>query len=207
MLFSPAIPGLALAIFLHQRAEESVIVEPRCFRATKLGELAGGVCVRRDSLLKTRERFLQQLTLYLLHAAVAHCASVRLFCAGLRDRRRVIFITQIFGRSGCEMKSRRLDRHGANRIVGTVIPAGFVDRQQLHQFESDAGRPIDELSQGLEVANAQIVFGAQSEERRQHSSNAFIRRNLHTNVSLGATNLPVLEQTCVGISRRNRDGL
>ena len=77
------------------------------------------------------------------------------------------------------MERGRIDRARADRVVGTVIAAGLVDRQQLHELEADAARPVDELPQAVEVADAEIVFGAQGEERREDAGDAFVRRKIH----------------------------
>ena len=55
----------------------------------------------------------------------------------------------------------------ADRVVGAVVAAGFVDRQELHEPETDARAPIDELPQRSDVADPEIIFRAQREERSE----------------------------------------
>ena len=66
-----------------------------------------------------------------------------------------------------------INRHRADRIVRAVVAAGFIDRQKLDQLETNPARPIDELPQPIDIANAEIVFRPQREERRQDSRDAF----------------------------------
>ena len=74
------------------------------------------------------------------------------------------------------MKRGRLDRHGADRVVGAVIAASFVDRQKLHEFKAALSRPVDELAQRCDVTDAKIILAAQREERREDASDSLFRR-------------------------------
>ena len=69
------------------------------------------------------------------------------------------------------------DRHRADRVVGTVVAADFVNRQQLDKFESTFRQPVDELPQRRDIANPKIVFAAQSKERRQNTGDLFPATN------------------------------
>jgi hypothetical protein len=91
-----------------------------------------------------------------------------------------IFPRQIFRRAGREIERCWINRHRADRIVRAVVAAGFIDRQKLDQLETNPARPIDELPQPIDIANAEIVFRPQREERRQDSRDAFFRRQIHS---------------------------
>ena len=77
------------------------------------------------------------------------------------------------------MQRRWLDRHRANRIVRAVVGSGLVDRQQLDQLETNPVRPINELPQPIDIANAEICFRPQGKERRQYSGDFLIGRQIH----------------------------
>ena len=64
-------------------------------------------------------------------------------------------------------------------LYGTVIAAGFVDRQELHELEADARRPINELAQPFEVTDAEIRFRAQGKEGCEHARDTVLRRKIH----------------------------
>ena len=73
------------------------------------------------------------------------------------------------------MQRRRLERDGTDRVVRTMVAAHFIDRQELDDLESNPGRPIDELAQRLQIADPQIGFRAEREQRRQHSRDFLLR--------------------------------
>ena len=73
------------------------------------------------------------------------------------------------------MECRRFNRYRADRVVGAVVAAHLVDRQKLHELESDFGRPIDELAQDRDVADPEIVLAPQPKKRRKNPGNFFLR--------------------------------
>ena len=112
-----------------------------------------------------------------------HAAFAQLLQIGLRNNFIEIFLREVRGRSRCEVQRCWLDGHRANCIVGAVIDSHLIDRQKLHQLESDARRPIDKLTQRLEIADPEIAFRAQSKERRQDPRDFFLRRQIHLSLS------------------------
>ena len=75
----------------------------------------------------------------------------------------------------------------ADRVVWTVVAAGLVDRQELHEFEADARRPIDELAQPFEVTDAEIRFRADGEERRENAGDALFGSQIPSHSERHAT--------------------
>ena len=155
--------SLAVAIFFHERAEERVIHQPRCSRLRRKHQSLPRSRVVLGSRRKNSRRLFQERR---FSDGGRGRASPRL-CAVSRDR--ICAMTSSKSscdrssrRSGREVQRRRLERDGADRVVGAVIAAHFVDRQELDDLEPDLRRPIDELPQRLQIADAQIGFRAQA---------------------------------------------
>ena len=153
----PGVPGFAAAVLLHQRAEESVIVEPRFFAFTKCGETPRPANRRRARKARSA---LQQLPLSVgltMPYFTLPRRSVGQIDPGGRLRRNLP-PSNPSGDPGARCSVVGSIATRADRVVGAVVAAGLVDRQQLHQLEADAARPIDELPQRREIADAEIVF-------------------------------------------------
>ena len=60
-------------------------------------------------------------------------------------------------------------RDCADRVVRTMIAAHFIDRQELDELEPDPRRPINELPQRLQIADAEIVLAPQGKQRCQNA--------------------------------------
>src|SRR4030081_1342902 len=103
------------------------------------------------------------------------------------------------------MQRGRLDRHRANRVVGTVVAASFVDRQHLDELETRVSDPVYKLAQRRDIADSQVVISAQAKEGRQYGSDLFFGRKPHWKI-------PQPLSTCqsstssFGISFKNREG-
>ena len=68
---------------------------------------------------------------------------------------------------------------GTQHIVGAVVAAGFVDRQNLDGMEAVLGCPLDHLGERLGIANTKIMPSTQREERNKNSRDFFIRIEIH----------------------------
>ena len=77
------------------------------------------------------------------------------------------------------MQCHRLNRHRADRVVRRIIPADFVDRQQLHHAKANLARPLNELAQRRDIADAEIIFSSQSKQRCENTCHLVFRRQIH----------------------------
>ena len=172
----PLVPDFLAAIFFHERAEGRVLSQPRGLLGAESFEARRHL---RPALGKAGESLFQERHLYPPNPAVFHRTSPQLLEIDLTDNVVEVSLGQIFRRSGNEMKRRWFQGNRANRVIRTVIAAHFIDRQNLNQPEPDLRRPIDELPEPLEIADAQVVLRAQRKQRRQHSGNLLFRRQIH----------------------------
>jgi hypothetical protein len=105
----------------------------------------------------------------LLHLAILHGARLQLgperIGHHLRDRLR----EQAGNALRRHGKIDRIERDRADRVVGAVIVARLVDRQQLQQTELVFGRKGDGVAHRLRVPDAQVLVVAQRENRNQCS--------------------------------------
>ena len=68
---------------------------------------------------------------------------------------------------------RWLDRHGADRVVWTVVGSGLVNGQKLDKFESHFCDPINKLAQRRDIADSQILLAAQGKQRYENACDFF----------------------------------
>ena len=192
MLRRPSIPCGAIVILLHQDSEKCVIVQPCGFFLAKFSK--AGLSIFAGMTREIRECFLQQRPLQRFDVAIFHPAAPESSKVHIGGDGIEIFPRQIFRRSGREIECCWINRHRADRIVRAVVAAGFIDRQKLDQLETNPARPIDELAQPIDIADAEIVFRPQSEERCQHSRDFLIGRQIHRGEISAASDLPVFQQ-------------
>ena len=179
MFRPPRIPCFAIAVQFYQHPEEGVISQPRLFCRAECGEgLAGfgfGLYPRPEYFECAPEQFiLQRFDDLIVDPAAAQRGEIDPrghFGEGLPR--------QIFRRARREVQRGRVDRARANRVVGAVVGAGFVDRQELDELETDRARPVDELPQAGDIADAKVVRGPEGEERDEHTGDAVGRRKIH----------------------------
>ena len=96
-----------------------------------------------------------------------------------------VLCREILRRPGREVQRRRLQREGTDRVVWAVITTHFVDGQKLDDLESNLRRPINKLTQGLQIADPQIGLRPQRKKRRQHSGDLLIGREIHERMTNG----------------------
>ena len=70
---------------------------------------------------------------------------------------------------------------GTQDIVGAVVPACLIDRQDLHGTEIVPSSPFDHFAEGLCITYAQIMPASHGEERDEKSRDFFLRIKRHTN--------------------------
>ena len=172
MLERPRVPALR-TVALHEHAEEHVAVEPRSFGAAKFAEAP---CPRATSAPRVREeifiRPLEQRRLERLHRGILHRPGAH----GIGREFREVAGAQVGHRRGRHLDRRGIERDGRDRIVGRMIAARFIHRQQLHEMKTLRRRPIHKLAQRPHVAHAEIVRAPQRKERREQSGDFLFRR-------------------------------
>jgi hypothetical protein len=146
---------------------------------------------------------------------VLHRPFSQFFEIDLADDFVEIRLRQISRRPGSEVQGRRFQSDGTDRVVRAMIAPHLIDRQNLDKPEPDLRRPIDELPQTFQIADAEIALRAQGKERRQYSRDLLLRRQIHTsqNGHQGGNGCLVQpRRTCqsstsfVGISFKKREG-
>ena len=89
-------------------------------------------------------------------------------------RRRDFLRAQIRQRRGRDLDRQRLQRHGRVRVVGRVVIARLIDREELHHPEALLRRPVHQLAQRPRVADSEIALSVQGEKRDEQTGERFI---------------------------------
>ena len=161
----PVVPQL-VAVLVDERAEDGVVLQPR-----GLGLAKGREGLRAGLVLaETRKGELEQLRLHAACGGEVHQIAAEVLF-GLR--RRDIGRRELRQRVERDFQQHRIERHGADGVVGAVVRPGFIDRQQLHEADAMLCRPVHELAQRPRIANTEVVVMAKGKYRREDASGAF----------------------------------
>ena len=66
-------------------------------------------------------------------------------------------------------KGRRIDGQRTDGVVRAVVVAGFVDGQRLENVQAVLMAPIHHLPDAVGIANAEVLFRADGEDRFQNA--------------------------------------
>ena len=80
--------------------------------------------------------------------------------------------------------SRRFDGQRTDGVVRTVVGAGLADGQHLEDVEMMLVAPINHLAHAVGVAHAEVMFGADGEDRLQDAGQGLVRTQFHRAQSL-----------------------
>ncbi len=152
----PLVPGQRLAVMLHQKAEQAVIVQPLTLLPFEAREVLFKAFPR---LIEFRPRQLQQRAFRLADRRVVEPFRIQRVAETFADSRN-IRRRQPWQPCFVDGQVNRIQRGGGNRAVGALVGAVFIDRQQLDERHAMVRRPIDPLLERLSVSDAEIALAA-----------------------------------------------
>ena len=128
MFLPPLVPCFLVSIFFHERAEKRVIHQPRSLGFAESVKACRVCCVFLAAAREIHEGLSQEIDFESADAIMLYRTFAQLLEIVLRDDGVEVFLREILGRAGGEVKCRRLKRDCADRIVRTMIAPHFIDR-------------------------------------------------------------------------------
>ena len=175
VLGDPFVPERVVAVFVEQRAEKRIAGQPAHVVLDEGLEFVRdvGAGLEIDGL-ELDVGVGQNLELELLDLAVGDGTALQLRADIIGDHLGQHFRQQAGHLLGRDGEINRIDRHGADRVVGAVVVAGLVDGEDLEQAELLFRAEGDRLAHGLGVADAQVVVVTQGKHRQQRAGQTWV---------------------------------
>ena len=166
------VPPVAGVMFVVQRAEQGVVVEPPALALGERLEIRGARRSRREPFAKHVKGEVKGDTLQRTNGAKVDGRAP----ARLLEPRAIGRVERCLAAGGGELlhvaerNEHRIDSHRAQGGVRRILPfLHFVDRQQLHQVQPGRRQPARELRQIGDLANAPARSRRNGEERNEHA--------------------------------------